>query len=1068
MKKALLKDSLKEIIKSKKRFFSIMLMSLLGVGFFAGIRATSPDMQKTIDNYYKEHNVYDIQILSTLGLTEKDVELFKENEYVKSVYGTYSKDVISKMNDEVESVVKINAIEDVNTLCLESGRLPESENECVVEKNYLNAMKLNLGDEFEFENIDNTFSRNSFIIVGTVSSPLYLSYDRGTSSLGSGKVNYCAYVLSSVFDMDVYTQIYINIKNTDELITGSSRYNELLSSAMISLESLEDEVNNRRYNELILEANNKIKEAEDELNEQKSENSQKLIDAQSEIDSYIAKINNSESELNTQEKEIYNTFASYDEQIQQGKEQIEIAKNQLSSQREIVQQNLKEAINSKTSLIEKISQIDLNLSVLNQKKIEIYAALENSHDLSAEEIEYYKGALSELEVQIVELDGAKIKLNEGIYQIDMQVETANNQLLDAENEIILNEENLISQEKELTLNKSQAYSQIENGRQEIADARKTIEDNQYELNKNKEEFDNKIKEAEEKIIDAQDEVNNIEHPKLYILGREDNVGYSGFIQDTQSIENIGKVFPIVFFVVATLISLTSMTRMVEEQRQQIGTLKALGYTKLQISAKYILYASIATIIGGIIGMTLCFYILPKIIWLMYSMMYSIPNFVIEFNIKYGVIGLICAYICIVGATIYSCMKELVEKPAVLMRPKSPKIGKRVLLENIPFIWNRFNFTTKVTIRNMFRYKKRFLMTIIGIFGCTSLIIAGFGLKDSISTIIDNQYGKVFDYDYLVGLKSGLTNEEINSLQEELISNENVVNVVQINAVSYTLKYGENTQDAQAFIPNNNEDIYDIVNLKDRDDNYIKIDNNGIVITDKCAELLGVKEGENITIVTSDKDEIEIKVEKIVKNYIQHYMYMSKELYENLFGEEFKVNCLMVNNNDISDEESEILSKEMISNPKIASVTDINSLKSTVSDMMSNLNYVVWVLIISSGLLAFVVLYNLANVNISERIRELATIKVLGFYDNEVYDYVSKETIILTIIGIIIGMFGGTILTTFILKTCEINVLRFSILIKPSSYVFSALITILFTIIVNIVTYFTLKKIDMIESLKSVE
>ena len=481
-------------------------------------------------------------------------------------------------------------------------------------------------------------------------------------------------------------------------------------------------------------------------------------------------------------------------------------------------------------------------------------------------------------------------------------------------------------------------------------------------------------------------------------------GYANFIQDTKSIRNIGIVFPAVFFIVATLISLTSMTRMVEEQRTQIGTLKALGYSKIQIASKYIIYASLASIIGGILGMCVGFVLLPKIIWMMYEMMYQIGDISLSFNLTYGALGLGLIYICIVGATIYSLIKELKETPAILMRPKAPKIGKRVLLERITFIWKRLSFSRKVTIRNIFRYKKRFLMTVIGIFGCTSLILAGFGLKDSISAIMPNQYEKVFDYDMQISLKNGLDESQLQEIVNKLDQKEEITKIVKTYMTTSTAVNGELEEDVQIIVPQDEEALKGIINIKDaKTKEDVTLNDNEICLTDKAAELLKVKVGDTIKLKESDGTEKQVKISNIVENYIYHYVYMSKELYQTLYGKDYETNVLLTQNTDLSEEQEENLATEIMQENEVSSISLTSTAITMMDDTMKSLNYVVVILIISAGLLAFVVLYNLSNVNISERIRELATIKVLGFYDKEVYDYVTRETVLLTLIGIALGL-----------------------------------------------------------------
>lgn len=485
--------------------------------------------------------------------------------------------------------------------------------------------------------------------------------------------------------------------------------------------------------------------------------------------------------------------------------------------------------------------------------------------------------------------------------------------------------------------------------------------------------------------------------------------------------------------------------------------------------KYIIYAGFACIIGSILGMCVGFVILPKIIWMMYGMMYQITDISISFNLEYGGMGLILICICIIGATIYTVLKEVVNNPATLMRPKAPKSGNRVMLERISFIWKRLNFSQKVTVRNIFRYKKRFYMTIIGILGCTALILTGFGVKDSVLKIMPNQYEKVFVYDMQISLKDTLEDGKIEELITLLEQKEEIEKVGKFYMTSSSLVKNEHTEDAQIIVPKAEEDLNQIINLTDiNSKEKINMKDNEIYLTDKAAQLLGVKAGDTIILKDSDNNEIEVKISNIVENYVSHYVFMNKKTYENIFKKQYKTNVLFTKNVELSGDRQDELASEIMNRNEVSGVVNIETTMEMINDMMSLLNYVVVVLIVSAGLLAFVVLYNLANVNISERIRELATIKVLGFYDKEVYDYVTRETIILTIIGIALGLVAGYFLNYFIIGTCEINMLRFTKTIEPISYVYAVVITVIFTIIVNIATYFSLKKIDMIESLKSVE
>ena len=822
MKKVLLKDSIKEIKNTYKRFISILLMAFLGVGFFAGLRAASPDMIDTFNQFYEDNQVYDIQIISTLGLTDDDIEELEKVDEIEKVAGSFEKDGIIDI-DNKEIVTKLITIGEINKPILINGDIPQNDNECLVEEGFLKSNNKQIGDTVDIEIEDTTdvygnkktYLKNSKMkIVGTVQSPIYISRDRGTSKLGTGKVSYYMYIpKENINANDAYTSIYLRVKNEENYETSTQKYEDYIEEVKDNIEQIKDEREQSR-----------------------------------------------------------------------------------------------------------------------------------------------------------------------------KIQT----------------------------------------------------------------------------------LNGIETAKWYILDRNSNEGYVGFIQSTKSIAKISQVFPIVFFAVAALISLTSMTRMVEEQRTQIGTLKALGYNQLQIINKYILYASLASIIGGISGMCVGFATLPQIIWMLYMMMYQItPKAILSFNWKYGTIGLLLICICIIGATIYSAIRELKETPAALMRPKAPKSGNRVLLERIPFIWKHLNFSHKVTVRNIFRYKKRFLMTIIGIFGCTSLIVTGFGIKDSISVIIPNQFEKVFDYNMQVNLKDNLSVDEKQSFIDELKDREEVQKIVETYMTSATVVKGDKQEDVQIIVPK--DEFGGLINVNDlKTKQNLKLKDNEIYLTDKCAKLISAKAGDTIILKDINNNEVEAKISNIIENYVSHYVYMSKTMYENLYGKDYSTNVILSKNIEMTDEAEDEFVTELMNKNEVSSANRISTILGALDDTIKSLDFVVIILIVSAGLLAFVVLYNLANVNISERIRELATIKVLGFYDKEVYDYVTRETTILTAIGIVLGLFGGYCLNYYLIGTCEINTLRFSKIVSPISYVYAVAITIIFTLIVNLATYFALKKIDMIESLKSVE
>ena len=1072
IKKALLKDTFKEIKKSYKRFISILLMALLGVGFFAGLRATSPDMVDSIDTYYKNQNVYDIEIMSTLGLTDDDIEALSNIENVANVYGTYSKDGLIKTSDK-EIVSKILCVEDINKPVLVEGKMPENVDECVVEEKFLKDTDKSIGDIIEIEpetteGEETEYLKNKTLkIVGTVESPLYISRERGSTKLGTGVINYYIYVNKENVNSDIYTEIYITLENSHKYQTASNKYEDYVEETKSKIEEIKEERENARYQELIDEANEEIAKAEEEFNTEKQNGEAQIQEAENEITDGKTQIETAETEISSNETKAKKEFANAEAQIESAK--TEVAKNalRLNNQKIEAEKGFEQAEQQKAGLQSTLDNIN------NAIKITENSIAEKQNELQTAETEEEKESINQeiaklqAEKQVYETN--KQSVQAGITEIDNQIASGRAQLQSAETQINSAKSQIEKQENTLQQTKNKTNSQIASAKKELEASKQEIETAEAELEKSRAEFNSKIEEAEGKLIDAKEKVSEIEKAKWYILDRQQNAGYNSYIQDTKSIENLSIVFPIVFFAIAALVSLTSMTRMVEEQRQEIGTLKALGYNKIHIMLKYVIYSSLACIIGGIIGMNIGFQLLPRIIWDMYEMMYTLPEFIVSFNHQYSSIGLGLIYICIVGATLYTIIKEVKNTPANLLRPKAPKYGKRVLLERVNFIWKRLKFSHKVTVRNIFRYKKRFLMTIIGIMGCTSLILAGFGLKDSISSILPNQYEDIFDYDIQVSLKTSLNQEQKDGYISELKQKEEINDILETYMESATAEKDDKSETVQIMVPKDKNEIDKMIKLRDiKTKEKFELSEEGIIITDKLAELIGAKVGDTIKITTSDNEEKEIKIVEITENYISHYIYMSKELYQQIYGEEYSTNVLLIQDNDLSEEQEETIMQEMVSKNEVSTVTLTKTTMKTLDDTMNSLNYVVAILIVSAGLLAFVVLYNLSNINISERIRELATIKVLGFYDREVYDYVTRETILLTLIGIVLGLGVGYFLNSYILGTCEIDMLRFEKVIKPISYVYATAITLVFSVIVNIVTYFALKKIDMIGSLKSVE
>ena len=1064
----LFKYSIKEIFVNRKRFISIMLMALLGVGFFAGLVASGPDMRDSLDKFLDDTNTYDINIVSTLGLTNEDVDEIKKIKNTENVHGIYSKDISFKTDDKEFIFKAIEYSEKINTPILLDGKLPENNNECVVEQDFLIDSGFKIGDNIEIDE-DDELKANSFKIVGSVKSPIYVSMERGTTSLGDGTIDYYLYLNKDVFDMDYYPNIYLNVNSAKIEKITTNKYNELVENVYKDIENIKEERETQRYNNIKEEASEKLQESIDEYEKGKKEGEEELKKAKDKIEDSEKEIKNAENELETGKTKAKKEISNAKAEISSSENKLKKSEKEYEEGLEKYSKGVKEYNSNKSKLESSLDVLNDNLKKLKDLKEEIEKQIaliedeiKNGNLENEDKLVLLKNQLSDLNSNIKEIESNKNKINNELSSAEKELNKTKKALDSAKKEIDNGYKELEKGKKELSSRESSLNNQFAKAEKEIEDGKKEIEDAKETLEKEEKKFNEEIKDAEKEIEDAKEDIEGIKEGKWYIFDREDDTGFSSFIDSINSMNNIATLFPIIFYLVAILISSTSMSRMVEEERGDIGTLKALGYSNLRIINKYIAYSLLSTVLGGIIGMFIGFILIPTVVWENYSIIYYLPEFYPKLRFSYGILGTVIAVICITGSTVHSAYKELKDEPSSLMRPKSPKMGKKVILEKIPFIWKRLNFSSKTTVRNVFRYKKRALMTIIGISGCTALILAGFGLRDSIKDIAEYQYGRVFEYDLVVSL-----NKEDEELVN-LVKNSDIVESVSLtDSLSGSISANGIKRDTSIIVVENTEDFKNVANLRDIDSgNIIDLSNEGVLISDKLASLLEIEKGENITLTDSDNNEFEYKVLGIVENYIGHYVYINKDLYESKEND-FNINTLFIKYKE-GNNDNEAFEEMLLDDNSVTSITVVENSLEHVRDLLKSLDLVVMILIVSSALLAFVVLYNLANVNISERVREIATLKVLGFYDKEVDNYINRESIILTCIGIVIGLIAGVFLTGFVISTCETENMRFARNILLHSYIYSILITSVFSIIVNFATHFVLKKINMVESLKSIE
>lgn len=1196
-KKALKKDFYMEIRKSMGRFLSIFFIVAIGCAFFAGIRSSEPDMRYSGDAYFDRKNLMDLQVISTMGLTDEDVEAIEKLDGIEKAEAGYSVDALCTEGDNQIVMHVMSLLPSMNQVQVENGRLPEKSDECVVDADFLSKSTLKIGDRVTLSSgtdkpVTDSLKEDTFTIVGSVSSPCYIGFQRGSTTIGSGNISAFLCVPEESFCMEVYTEIYAQVKGAEKLTAFTDQYDQRIDSVMKEVEAIKEEREKARYDEIVTEASEKLADAEKEITDaeaeleqgkaeaqekltaarEKLENAQKELEqAKKELASSQAKIASSKEELEQAQKELNESsgkiaagekelneksiaLATLKEQkdtlqgqlaaLEQQKEELSGQKTTLEAQKRTLQEGQKNLLDTQAVLQQQISRLKAEKEDLNAEGIRLseeketlqkeYEELKSQYEASGDteilkQVEAKKAQLDEVNAKIAE-NSAKIeqnktlletvesqmdpleeklvqmkngleqtetaleKISAGLSEIEagqeqmqtgltqmesyissgeFQLQAAREQLESGKNQILSGQRQIEDAKKRIADGEEQIQAgikQIQDGETGLADGWIEYQDGERQANAEIADGEAQIADAKVQLADAKKEIEQIEKPTWYIYDRSHLPEYSGYGDNADRMKAIGEVFPLIFFLVAALISLTTMTRMVEEERTLIGTLKALGYSKKSIAAKYLGYAVLATLTGGIFGVMIGEKILPYIIITAYKIMYRhLPDVEIPYNLYYGVLACVAALLCTVAATIFSCMKELKEQAAELMRPPAPKQGKRVFLEYIPFLWKRLNFTWKSTVRNLMRYKKRFFMTIFGIGGCMGLMLVGFGLKDSISSIVPLQYEDIQLYDGNVILQSDVTMQEKQEVYEALEKNSQVVATAEDLLQKITIERDGVSKEVYLNVPENVEKFSDFVVLQDRTtkEKY-QLTDKGAVLTEKMAKELGVSAGDTVTIKEENEKERTVKISQICENYMSHYLYMTPAVYKAAYGKEPEYNSIYYRTEGRTTKEAESVGEAALKLDGALSVSYTTELRQQVDDMLQSLDIVIVVLIISAGMLAFVVLYNLNNINITERKRELATLKVLGFYDKEVTEYVYRENILLTLIGSVFGMLLGKILHRFIIVTVEIDSVMFGRNINTISFVYAFLLTVVFSLFVNGVMYFKLKKINMVESLKSVE
>ncbi|WP_337546372.1 FtsX-like permease family protein [Holdemanella biformis] len=1074
-----LKDIFREIKISLGRFLSILCIVAIGVAFFAGIKASAPDMKNSADTYFDKYNVQDIQVYSTIGLTKKDVAAIKKIKGVKSVQPSFSMDTLSQI-DSTQMVIKVISYgidQKMNKIRVVEGRMPERENECLVEaSSATNKLygTFHIGDTIKLQSgtdevLSKSLKHTKYKIVGTCYNPNYLSYEKGSSNIGSGTVNSFIYIQNTNVLKDYYTEVDVCVKGAKDLDCYSDEYFDVVDPVLKKIKKISNKQIDARIqsyqselDEKKQEANDKFKDAENQFNDAQN----KIDSGLSEIQSNELKLQNSKDQINQGWNEYYANLQLLDNipTLQNAIAQIEESEKKLPellSQKEQVENGLQQInaegdLNTKRTLIQNaIDFIDIAL-----KKLENYPDSSDAETIRIklnEKKELLQGQLSLIDQAIAkkaELEAILPQIQSGIEQIQAgvakkaELQSQLNQLLNAKNEL------------------NNAYVSLINGQAQYEDGISKIEDAKNELNKSieqltlsKAEFNIQKHDALRELSDAQLEIDKMEG-KWIVLDRNSHYSYRDYGACADRMDGIAKVFPVFFFLVAALVCMTTMTRMVDEQRNEMGTLKALGYSKLQIASKYIIYALIASILGSILGCSLGMYLFPTVIFNAWNTLYNIDQ--IKFLFQPGLILLASGSVTGITllATLYSIYSELIEMPSQLMRPKAAKAGKKILLERISFIWKRLSFLQKVTARNIFRYKKRFFMTIIGIAGCSALLVAGFGINDSISDIVNQQYNVIYHYDATVSAKTSEITSQIKSLK-------GVKDVYEEDHLAVTTKIENKDISTTVHIISNDKKFKDFCTLFNGNKEF-DLDDSSVLISQKMATKLNKKAGDTIKIKDANNKVIKAKIKGVFTNYVGHHIYASESLYKSWNTNAKTTHIYLIKSKKTTKKFERNLGNKIMNIDGVQSVTFYSSLQKNFKDMIKSISYIVVVLVISAACLAFVVLYNLSNVNISERKREIATIKVLGFTRKEVDAYINRETILLTILGSLIGLGIGIGLHHLIMNLAEMDDIMFGRTINSISYVISFVMTIGFSAIINLFMHKKLNNIQMVESLKAVE
>ena len=1079
--KAFNKDIVRSIRHSLGRFVAIAAIVALGCGFYAGLRMTAPDMKLAADAYYDGTDLMDIRVVSTLGLTDEDIEALRDVPGVSGVEAAYSADVLATLNDE-QYVMRVHSLSPsaatavktdagaissddanyLNRLDLVEGRWPTSANECVIFNDRVMSGPSSLGDTVTVDpsvgNVQDTLAEAEFTVVGRVHSPLYVSStSMGTSTIGSGTIEQFMYVLPEAFDADMpYVEAYVSVEGAAELPADSDAYDDRVAGVVAAIEGIAPAREQARVDGLKAEAQADLDEARAEYEKEEARAKTELADARAELDAAKEELDEGQRKLDA----AASTLSASEKKIKDGEKEYAQGTESLSKRKADAEAQFAEAEQQIAANEANLAEANAALPTLQDALAQAEAALQVPN-LPAEQRAELEATRADLEQKIADIAAAATALEEAKAQLAQERASADAQIAAAQ-----------AQLDQAKTSVEEGKKQLEEGKAEYEQAKADLEAGRAEYEQGVADYDaaaaeanEELDKAEQELADAQKEIDDIEPPDWLVMDRTKNFGVVSFASDADRIDAIASFFPFIFFLVAALVALTTMTRMVEEERMLIGTFKALGYSRARITSKYLIYAALAAGLGSVIGIAVLSQVLPWVIMEAYSIVYYVPRAAmpIDWPIALAAAGLGIGITLL--ATWAAAAATLRETPAALMQPPAPKAGKRILLERVGPLWRRLSFSWKVTFRNIFRYKRRFLMTVFGIAGCTALLVCGFGIRDSVVALSGKQYGQVGVTRYDLMLVTSAA--DLEDVAAELDADAQVTSFVPARVDSLTVEYGGSKDSVTLVVVPDDANLADYVVLADDSGAAVDLADSGVAITKNAEQVLHFSPGDTLHVQDATLHEADVEVGAVVMNYLGNTLYMTQSAYERAFGQKSGLNGLLVKLGG-TDEQKIAFSEKVSADARTLSAVSTAKLTRDFSSAFTLINTVVYVVIVLAAALSFTVVFTLSNTNISERERELATIKVLGFRPHEVHTYINKETLLLTGLGVVFGLPGGYLLTRGLTWILRMPSLYFDTTVAWSSYAISAALAFVFTIAVSLLTNRSLDRVDMVGALKSAE